>query len=355
MIQVLLFHAWHVGSPIGVDAFIMISAFLMAASFIRRADQGSMPFFVERWLNTFKRLLPPMVVVVLLTVVFSALILPRTRWLETVTQGLASVVYLQNWRLVETSADYFASDHAQASPLQHLWSMSMQGQVFLLWPVLMTLCVLIARRFGREIRTVAFWAFSLLTAISLGWLLFLAPNDGSVYFDTRARIWEFSLGSALAAVAPRLRLGGRGGCIAGWVGLSVLVVYGLVSIGSYPGPMAAVPMLAVSAILLFPVGAGKLGVSRVLALRPLVRLGDVSYAVYLIHWPVFVLYLAFVGRPSLGPLDGVALIALSVVLAWGLTQWVDDPLRSWRWVNQQTSHKAVVVAISGSCDSSVGG
>lgn len=108
MIQVLLFHAWHVGSPIGVDAFIMISAFLMAASFIRRAEQGRMPFFAERWLNTFKRLLPPMVVVVLLTVAISALILPRTRWLETVTQGIASVVYLQNWRLVETSADYFA-------------------------------------------------------------------------------------------------------------------------------------------------------------------------------------------------------------------------------------------------------
>ena len=134
MMQVLGFHAWRIGSPIGVDAFIMISAYLMTGAFVRRAEAGRTPWVIERWLRTFKRLMPPLVVTVLITVAASLLILPRNRWIEVLVQGAASVTYWQNWRLAAVSADYFADNHAVSSPLQHLWSMSMQGQVFLLWP-----------------------------------------------------------------------------------------------------------------------------------------------------------------------------------------------------------------------------
>ena len=82
MVQVLLYHAWRIGSPIGVDAFIMISAYLMTSSFMRRSEAGRMPFFLERWANTFKRLLPPLVVTVFATVIASFIILPRSRWVE---------------------------------------------------------------------------------------------------------------------------------------------------------------------------------------------------------------------------------------------------------------------------------
>ena len=76
MMQVLAYHAWRIGSPVGVDAFIMISAYLMTGSFVRRTEAGRMPFFAERWANTFKRLLPPLVVTVLATLGASSLILP---------------------------------------------------------------------------------------------------------------------------------------------------------------------------------------------------------------------------------------------------------------------------------------
>ncbi|WP_420812737.1 hypothetical protein, partial [Propionibacterium ruminifibrarum] len=95
--------AWTVGSPIGVDAFIMISAYLMTSSFVRRTERGRMPFFAERWVNTFKRLLPPLVATVLVTVAVSMVVLPRTRWGELITQGIASVTYWQNWRLAVVS------------------------------------------------------------------------------------------------------------------------------------------------------------------------------------------------------------------------------------------------------------
>lgn len=346
MAQVLLFHAWDVGSPIGVDAFIMVSAYLMTSSFVRRSENGKMPFFIERWGNTFKRLLPPLVVVVLATLVASLFVLPMGRWRETVIQSFASLTYWENWRLVEVAADYYADDSALSSPLQHLWSMSMQGQIFLLWPLLMTLCVLAARRMKVNLRSVVVWAFGVLALVSLGWLLWFAPADGSVYFDTRARIWEFAFGSMIAAAAPWLKVRCRAAGLLVSGAFLVLVLYCLVSIGTYPGPMAIVPMACVSAILLWAPQVKGHWVPTLLGSKPLVELGDTSYTVYLVHWPVFVLYLVAVGRPQLGFIEGIVLIVISIVVASLLTKYVDDPLRLLPWANSSTPHKYVVVALN---------
>ncbi len=347
MVQVLLFHAWNVGSPIGVDAFIMISAFLMTSSFVRRSEAGAMPFFVERWATTFKRLLPPLAIVVLSTVGASLVVLPASRWREILVQAFASMTYWQNWRLVTVSADYFAGDHAAASPLQHLWwSMSMQGQVFLVWPVLLTLCVMGARALHTKVRPVAFFAFTSLTVASLLWLLGAAPTDGSAYFDTRARIWEFSLGSALAVAAPWIRVAPRYARLLSWTGLAVLLLFGLVSIGTYPGPMAAIPILATSAILLFPSEQSETGVGRILSLRPLTGLGGISYAVYLSHWPLFVIYLGATGQSRLGVWEGALLIVASVGAAWLFTRLVEDPIRTSPRINATIWTKGVTVLVS---------
>ena len=347
MIQVLGFHAWRIGSPIGVDAFIMISAYLMTGAFVRRAEAGCTPWFVERWLHTFKRLMPPLVVTVLITVAASLLILPRNRWIEVLVQGAASVTYWQNWRLAAVSADYFADNHAVSSPLQHLWSMSMQGQVFLLWPVLMAICAGIASRAGLPVRRVVAVAFAALAAVSLAWLMTSAPADGSVYFDTRARIWEFALGSAVAAAAPALRP--RSAWIrwlVSWLGLGTLLLFCLVSIGTYPGPMAAVPMAAVAAILLCGTEP-KLGtVSRLLSWRPLVALGDRSYAVYLLHWPLFVLYLTATQQQTFDLQTGAVLILASLVAAAAMTRCVDRPAQVFPRSGRRLGVQAAMVTVS---------
>ncbi len=339
MVQVLLFHAWFIGSPIGVDAFIMISAFLMTRSFLRRVEGGAMPHLLERWANTFKRLIPPLGIVVAGTLVATFALFPVNRWGSLIDQSYASLTYWQNWLLASLSVDYYAQDHALASPLQHLWSMSMQGQMFLAWPVVMTLGVLVARKMKASPRLVVFALFTLIAVTSLGWLMFFAPTEGSVYFDTRARIWEFAVGSAVAAIAPYIPLRKVAKSYLTWLALGVLILFSLVLIGSYPGPWALVPLLATSAIMLygdegFPFNAG-----RLLAVRPLVFLGDMSYAVYLIHWPIFVFYLHQTGRERLGVWDGLALMAVSVGLSHLLTRYVDQPLRTSDWVNASTENK----------------
>lgn len=189
-------------------------------------------------------------------------------------------------------------------------------------------------------------AFATITAASLLWLLLDAPNDASVYFFTRARLWEFALGSTLAVASPWIRKLALPGRLVSWLGLGVLVTFCLFSIGSYPGPMAAFPMLAVSLILLHPTNEHDFSVSRLLSLRPLVALGNISYAMYLIHWPVFVIYLNVVNQERLTLADGSTLIIVSVLLAWALTKLVDDPLRTWPWSNSSTPHKVIVAVAS---------
>ena len=347
MIQVLGFHAWRIGSPIGVDAFIMISAYLMTGAFVRRAEAGRTPWVVERWLHTFKRLMPPLVVTVLITVAASLLVLPRNRWIEVLVQGAASVTYWQNWRLAAVSADYFADNHAVSSPLQHLWSMSMQGQVFLLWPVLMAVCAGFASLVRLPVRRVVAVAFAVLAATSLTWLVTSAPANGSVYFDTRARIWEFALGSAIAAAAPRLRpRRAWARWLASWLGLGALVLFCLVSIGTYPGPMAAVPMTAVAAILLCDTGPRGGTVSHLLSWRPLVALGDCSYAVYLVHWPLFVLYLTATDQETFDLRTGATLIAIVLVAATIMTWGVDRPAQTFPRSGRRLGIQAAMVVTS---------
>jgi peptidoglycan/LPS O-acetylase OafA/YrhL len=173
------------------------------------------------------------------------LFLPKTRWLGVLEQSWASLFYYQNWLLQSEAVDYFAADSALQSPLMHLWSMSMQGQIFLLFPLLVWVVARLAKRFDVSVRKLALAVFGLLALGSFVWLLakFVDGANLSYYFDTRSRIWEFAIGSLVAIVEPWIRVSNRISTVLGWLGVGVVVLFGLVSIGSYPGPAALAPMM----------------------------------------------------------------------------------------------------------------
>lgn len=328
MASVVAFHAWSVGSPVGVDAFVMIATYLMTSSFVRAVEQSDIPNPLTRFVHSLKRLTPPLVVTVLVSVAAGLAILPRPRWPELLNQGIASITYWQNWRLAAVSADYFADNHALASPLMHLWYMAVQAQVLLIWPLLMAGAAVAARRTRVSPRLMTAAVFAVVAIWSLTWLLLWSPDDGSTYFDTRSRLWEFAIGSVMAALAPWITPKGRLASILSWGSLAVLVVFYCVAIGTYPGPVAAVPLVCVGIILLAGNGLGPdAGASRLLSLAPLVWLGDRSYAIYLVHWPIFVLYLSWRHHDHLGYLAGPGLIIVSLVAAEALTRLVDIPVQ----------------------------
>jgi peptidoglycan/LPS O-acetylase OafA/YrhL len=145
VLMVVTYHVWLGRVSGGVDIFLLVSAFLLTLSFVRKVENGAPLRLVSHWLHLFKRLIPAAVVVILGVLAGTWLIIPQSRWPDVLNEAWASLLYRQNWLLAETAVDYYAQDHSGASPLQHFWSLSIQGQVFILWPLIFAAAALIRR------------------------------------------------------------------------------------------------------------------------------------------------------------------------------------------------------------------
>jgi peptidoglycan/LPS O-acetylase OafA/YrhL len=359
--MVVTYHVWLGRVSGGVDIFLLISAFLLTLSFVRKVESGSPLNLVSHWLHLFKRLLPAAVVVILGVLAGTWAILPQSRWPEVLDQAWASLLYRQNWLLADSAVDYYAQDHSGASPLQHFWSLSIQGQVFILWPLVFAGAAVLHRISGRVVRRVLrrpavtyrmllAVAFGAIFAASLAYSIEqTATNQAYAYFDTRARLWEFALGSLLALALPYLKPGRLLRVILGWGGLAAMVSCGLLLTvdRSFPGFVALWPTLAAAAIIVAGQSGCRGGADRLLSSKPLVALGNNSYALYLWHWPLLVLALAGTGVASPNLLQGLAIVAASVVLAVLTTRFVEKPLREWHWPQRRTWRNAVVIVACG--------
>ncbi|TLM86932.1 acyltransferase family protein [Pseudarthrobacter sp. NamE5] len=357
VLMVVAYHVWLGRVSGGVDIFLLVSAFLLTLSFVRKAEAGRPFGLLRHWLHLFKRLLPAAVVVILGILAGTWLILPQNRWPQILDQAWASLLYTQNWLLADTAVDYYAQDHAGASPLQHFWSLSIQGQVFILWPLIFAgsagLLALLHRLPGgacldyRGLLTLVFgavFAVSLVCSVEQ-----TATNQAYAYFDTRTRLWEFALGSLLALALPHLKPNRALRVVLGWLGLAAMVSCGLLLTvdRSFPGYVALWPTLAAAGIIVAGQTGSRFGVDRFLSSRPLVALGDNSYALYLWHWPVLVLALAATGLEAPNLAQGMGIVGASIVLAVLTTRFVEKPLRDWHWPQRRAWRTAVVIAACG--------
>lgn len=359
VLMVVTYHVWLGRVSGGVDIFLLISAFLMTLSFARKVESGKPLRLLNHWLHLLKRLLPAVVVVVLGVLIGTWAILPASRWSDILDQAWASLLYRQNWLLADTAVDYYAQDHSGASPLQHFWSLSIQGQVFVLWPLVFAGAALLRRALLRwtrlderqlNYRVFLAVAFGAIFAVSLAYSVQqTASNQAYAYFDTRARLWEFALGSLLALALPYLKPGKIVRLVLGWAGLAAMLSCGLLLTvdRSFPGFIALWPTLAAAAIIVAGRSSSRFGVDRLLTLRPLVALGDNSYALYLWHWPLLVLALAGMGITAPDLWQGLAIVAASLVLAVLTTRFVEKPLREWHWPQRRAWRTAVVIAACG--------
>ncbi|GAA4522089.1 acyltransferase family protein [Brachybacterium paraconglomeratum] len=373
---VVLYHIWFDRVSGGVDVFLFLSSFLLVGTFLRRVDAGRPTAPIAYWGRTFKRLLPPTAVVVLATLAGVRLLLPPERWMTSITDAIGSLLHVENWVLISRGVDYYAAEEAGLSAFQHFWSLSIQGQVFLVWPLLIAVAVLLARRLRLHARGVLGILFGVVLVASFAWsVVSTATQQEVAYFDTFTRLWEFAAGSLLGLALPwweqraerqasrRVRRGRRRAARPGawsassfpqpvrvvmaWVGIIGLVSCGLLIDvqGAFPGWIAAWPLAAAALVLIAGTTGHPLSVDRVLSTRPAVVLGDISYGLYLVHWPLLILYLAWTGKVRAGVLDGLVLILLALVLAWLLTRLVDTPVRRWRWANAQP-WRACAVALT---------
>ena len=348
VLMVVTYHIWFGRVSGGVDVFLLISAFLLTLSFLGKVEAGRPLDLVRYWLHRFRGLLPAVVVVMLGILVATALFVPQSRWSEILSQSWSSLFYFQNWALAADSVDYYATDHSVASPLQHFWSLSVQGQVFILWPLLFAFSAFVARVARLRFRGVVLLVFGAVFAVSLAFSVHETyTNQAHAYFDTRTRLWEFAFGTLLALALPYLRPGRMVAVAAGWLGVAAMLSGGFILDvqGQFPGFVALWPLVAAALVIVAGQTGSRFGADRFLSWGPLVRMGDISYALYLWHWPVLVIYLIYRDRESVGVVGGTAIIALSLVLAYLTNRFVEKPLRGAVWPQKRKRRALVVVGV----------
>lgn len=336
VLLVVAYHIWVGRVSGGVDVFLLLTGFLITGSLVRMVERDGRVRFWRFWCGLAKRLLPPAAVVLLGVLAGAFLWLPQARWRDTIDEVVAAALYYVNWRLAFDSVDYLARGDF-SSPVQHFWSLAIQGQTYLLWPLLVTAALLFAAAARRSLRRTAFAVFLLVFAVSLTYsVVMTAANQPWAYFDTGTRLWEFALGAMLALALPRLRVP-RGPRIAmGWLGLAALVLCGaLIPVSTlFPGYVALWPTGAAVLVILAGTTGGRFAADRLLTWRTLTRVGDLAYSLYLWHWPVLICYLEATGSTRAGLFGGLLVLGLSLVLAVATKRLLEDGVgwltRRWR-------------------------
>lgn len=325
------------GGFAGVDVFFVISGYLITGHLWRGFAATGRLCLVDFWGRRARRLVPAAALVLAATWAVSRLVIPPIRLADTARQVLASALYFQNWQLAHDAVDYLKAGRV-ASPVQHFWSLSVEEQFYLVWPLLFLLAALIAalvarvpRSPGRERArgTAVRCLTTALVAGSLAYSVWDTKHDPSAaYFVTTTRMWELGVGGLLAlAPAPLSRVLGRQGWL-GWLGLAAVVASAFTLTGAmpFPGALALLPVLGSAALIACgPADAG-FRPARTMAARPMVFLGGISYSLYLWHFPVISLFTQWHGK-SPGLVTGPALAAVSVLLAWLTKTFVEDPVR----------------------------
>lgn len=342
VLGVVLYHA-HVGilggGFAGVDVFFVISGYLITGLLwgeLRRDGRISLARFYAR---RARRLLPAAILVVIATAAASRILLPPLSVPSVSKDGLASALYVGNYRFAFQQTDYLNAS-GPPSPFQHYWSLGVEEQFYLLWPVLLVIGSLVWRRTrtGQRQRPDGFTAFGALVALTAGsyalclWLTH--ANQAWAFFSLPTRAWELGVGGLVALSAPAVqRIPKSVAGLISWSGLAVLIGSFFVIGAStpFPGTAALAPVLGTAAIITGGTIPGA-GPVRLLGSVPMRFVGRLSYSWYLWHWPFLVLAPDLVGHPlSLGANLVVALLSGVVAVASFLV--VESPARASAWLS----------------------
>jgi peptidoglycan/LPS O-acetylase OafA/YrhL len=319
------------GGYIGVDVFFVISGFLITSHLARELETTGRLSFTRFYVRRARRLLPAALTVLGVVGLFTLLRLPSTMWGGIGEQLLSSTFYVQNWTLAGQSVDYLAAG-SRPGPLQHFWSLSVEEQFYIVWPALLALAVVLGRHWAGRRRALCL-AIAAVTALSFGYsLLATAQSPAWAYFVTTTRAWELGAGGLLAVTLPKLP-GPRSLRITlSWLGLGVIAVCALRMNGAtaFPGYAAALPVLGAVAVIAAGSEPGRLSSSRILDWRFLQWIGDLSYSIYLWHWPLLILVPVLLKGPGYHPPTVVMplIAAAAIPVAAVSKRWIEDPLRT---------------------------
>jgi peptidoglycan/LPS O-acetylase OafA/YrhL len=329
------------GGYIGVDIFFVVSGFLISSHLLRELKSGSLSFS-RFYLRRARRLLPASLLVLGLTCLATSLSMPSAWQVSTLKDAAAAAVYCVNWRFALNAVNYFA-DSGVSSPVNHYWSLSVEEQFYLVWPALMFISLRVAmgktRRTAESLIPIVIGALmaTILAASLIAAILEIHHNSTAAYFLTYARAWEFAAGGLaglmLGNLQSRLQASWTKALFAAaWL---LLIASGrlLRPESGVPG-LAAVPTaLATTIILVIGDDHGSPLARRIIGFATVQWTGDISYSLYLWHWPLLILAQPLLVVKTLAPgthlgIDRrMILLGISFALSHLTKRYVEDRFR----------------------------
>ena len=339
-LAILAVVAYHAGVPgisggfVGVDFFFVLSGFLITGLLLSERQRKGRVSLANFWARRARRLLPASAAALIATAIAASIWLPVLDRRAVATDARWAALFGANWRFAFQETDYLAHDRSP-SPILHFWSLGVEEQFYFVWPLLIAaIGFLVVAKFGQRARMdrIFLLVFGLISVVSLAYCVYeTSASQPFAFFGTPARAWQLGIGACLAASVGMLRLTARTRLVLAAFGLAGFAVALLVLSESglngikYPGLLALLPTVAAAALIAAGTGAEKTSLTRLLSIRPLQLVGDLSYSWYLWHWPVLVI-LPLIVESHAWPWRGFAVL-LSFGLAWASYVLIEQPLR----------------------------
>ena len=341
---------YHAGLPqlsggyVGVDVFFVISGFLITSHLVRTIEIKGRINFRDFYARRARRILPASFAVIALTIIASVFLASPLRLATFLQDAIATALYVPNMYFAALQTNYLSD--ASPSPFQHYWSLGVEEQFYLLWPLALMLVFLIPLRW----RWQRFAIIGLIVLASfIGCVLLYRASQPWAFFSLPSRAWELGIGGLVALVVTQLgRVHVAVSAILTWVGLGAIIYSALTFTADtqYPGKLTLIPVVGAAAFIGFGEAAGKWGPVAFLRWAPFQWLGTISYSLYLVHWPILVIAAA---RSDIGTqLRYTLLLGLaSVPVAWLLYRFVETPLRYRGTERQRRTRPGVVLWVAG--------
>lgn len=350
VLAVVLYHLWPSrvqGGYVGVDVFLVISGFLIIGHLLRDTDRTGTISLLGFWARRIRRLLPAALFVLALSGVVVIVWIPQVWWPQFLGEVSASAAYMVNWLLAANAVDYLGAENS-SSPAQHYWSLSVEEQFYIVFPLILLATAAVCRARRWQTRTAVGFVLVAVAVASFGYsALAVAAGDPTAYFTTTSRAWQFAIGGLLAFGATKIVGSVALRAAASWLGLAL--IFGCIAFFNaatpFPGVMALVPSIGTVLVIWAGMPAARWAPTRALSSRPAQLLGDISYSTYLWHWPPLVILPILLAR-DLSTVERFGLFIMTLAAAWLTRHFIEEPFRRGRWIVRTLPRSSIAALLS---------
>ena len=351
VLGVVLNHAgvpWLPGGYVGVDIFFVISGYLITSHLLDSLKATGRIDFAGFYARRARRILPASFVVLALSIIGAFIWVPPLLREQVLKDAIATALYVPNYSFAQQGTDYLAE--SSPSLFQHYWSLGVEEQFYIVWPLLMLILWVALRRSNKWMLLVlaivvaaSFTACVLETYHSQPW----------AFFSLWTRAWELGCGGLVAFILSKRRavLPRAAAVIAGWLGVGgIAASFVLFSAATaFPGAAAALPVVSTAVLILAGASQEQFGPLVVLRTRPFQFVGKISYSLYLVHWPILILTQAAIGYYTpLSVWASLALMVAAVPIAWLFYRFVEAPARRAPVLAKAKPRRTLLLAAAGS-------